>query len=359
MFNPERLEMARKRRALTMKDLAEACGVTTRAVSAWEKGDAEPRPTMLSKLAEVLAFPASFFDLASPPELMAEHVSFRALTAITARERDQALAAGSLAFELSTWLSERFHGPKIDVPSCESESAEAAADAVRRSWSLGDRPVGNVIHLLESRGVRVFSLVEGTRRLDAFATWHDHAPFTFLNTTKSAERGRFDLAHELGHLAMHKGVETIRNRNFESDADRFGGAFLMPASGIYARTPRRATLDFVMTEKHHWGVPAMAYVYRLHELGLLSDWHYRSYCIELTKLGYRLDEPDGGANESSLLLAKIFELLRDQQINRSHVAQALNFTEREVDQLVFGLMLGGVDGSAETSAPVRGHLRAL
>lgn len=359
MFNPERLELARKRRALTMKELAERCGVTTRAVSAWEKGDAEPRTATQSKLAEILGFPSVFFQLAGPPELTAERVSFRALTAMTARERDQALAAGSMAFELSHWLFERFTGPPIDVPRCDSEPAEAAAEAVRRSWSLADRPISNVIHLLESRGVRVFSLVEGTRRLDAFATWHDHAPFTFLNTTRSAERGRFDLAHELGHLVMHKGVETIRNRNFESDADRFGGAFLMPASGMYARAPRRVTLDVVMAEKHHWGVPAMAYVYRLHELGLLSDWHYRSYCIELTKQGYRLDDPDGTPNESSLLLAKIFELLRDQLVSRSHVAEALAFAEQEVNQLVFGLMLGAIDGLAVRSEPKRGHLRAL
>jgi Zn-dependent peptidase ImmA (M78 family) len=53
--------------------------------------------------------------------------------------------------------------------------------------------------------------------------------------------------------------------------------------GPVAGTAGGATLDHVMVEEHHWGVPAMAYVVRLHELGLLSDWHYRSYCIELTK----------------------------------------------------------------------------
>jgi Zn-dependent peptidase ImmA (M78 family)/DNA-binding XRE family transcriptional regulator len=357
MFNPERLELARKRRALTMKDLAERCEVTTRAVSAWESGAAEPRAAAQRTLSMNLGFPLAFFKLASPPDLTAERTSFRALTSMTARERDQALAAGALAFELSSWLTDRFDGPRVDVPSSQVGTAEQAAEAVRRAWCLGDKPISNVIHLLESRGVRVFSLVEGTRRLDAFATWYDHAPYAFLNTTRSAERGRFDLAHELGHLVMHKDLETVRNRAFECEADRFGGAFLMPASGIYARVPRRPTIEFVMIEKHYWGVPAMAYVHRLHELGLLTDWHYRSYCVELTKHGYRLEEPDGAASESSLLLAKVFELLRSQQVRRSDVASALNLAEDEIDQLVFGLMLHGVEGSASTSMRRRGHLQ--
>lgn len=342
-----------------MKGLATACGVTTRAVSAWEGGDAEPRPTVRRQLAEVLDFPESFFERDDPPELKAESVSFRALTAMTARERDQALAAGALAFELSAWLDQHFSAPQVDLPAYGGVSAEAAAEMLRAAWGLGDRPARNIIHLVESRGVRVFSLVEGTRRLDAYATWHDHTPFAFLNTTKSAERGRFDMAHELGHLVLHQGTETIRNRACEVEADRFGGAFLMPSSGLFARTPRRATLDWVMSEKQYWQVPAMALVYRLHELQLLSEWHYRSYCIELTKLGYRLDEPDGQTNESSLLLAKIFSLLREQRVGRNAVADAVGIKERELDQLVFGLTLNGVEGGHERSERPRGHLKSV
>lgn len=342
-----------------MKDLAAQCGVTTRAVSAWEKGDTEPRAAVRRRIAEVLDFPETFFMREHVPELRAEAVSFRALTAMTARERDQALAAGSMAFELGSWLFRHFDGPPVDVPAYENTSAESAADMVRAAWSLGDRPIRNVIHLLEAHGVRVFSLVEGTRRLDAFATWHDHAPYVFLNTTKSAELGRFDLAHELGHLVMHQGTETIRNRAFEGEADRFGGALLMPASGVYARAPRRATLDYVMREKHYWGVPAMAYVYRLHELRILSEWHYRSYCIELTKQGFRQNEPDGGPNESSLLFHKIFALLKEVHVSRRDVARELGFHDRELDQLVFGLTLGALQGGSEHSPPVRNHLRPV
>ena len=41
--------------------------------------------------------------------------SFRSLTAITASERDAALAAGSVAFLLSDWVEQRFDLPTADL----------------------------------------------------------------------------------------------------------------------------------------------------------------------------------------------------------------------------------------------------
>jgi len=359
MLNPTRLQLARRRRGLTMKALAEACGVTTRTISSWETGAAEPKPESCDRLAEVLSLPVAFFAKDDPAELPAEHVSFRALSAMTARERDQSLSAGVLAFELDEWLSSRFDGPPVDVPNLPHCDPETAAQTVRTAWNLGDRPIPRVLPLVESRGVRVFSLVHGTRRLDAFSTWHGPIPYAFLNTEKPAERGRYDLAHELGHLVMHNGVETVRNKKYELEADRFAGAFLMPATGLYARAPRRVTLDHVMQEKHHWRVPAMAYVYRLHELRLLSDWHYRSYCIDLTQRGYRLEEPDGGVPETSLLLAKMFDLLRQEKVPLRQVAAELALTEQEVSQLVFGLVLIPLVGVAAARSMPTGRLSVV
>ena len=55
-----------------------------------------------------------------------------------------------------------------------------------------------MLHVLEAKGVRVFSLAENTRNVDAFSSWREERPFVFLNMQKTAERSRFDAAHELG-----------------------------------------------------------------------------------------------------------------------------------------------------------------
>ncbi|WP_315707351.1 MULTISPECIES: hypothetical protein [unclassified Bradyrhizobium] len=61
--------------------------------------------------------------------------SFRSLSSMTAKERDAALASGSLAYLLSDFISERFNlpEPKIIDLSHERDPA-AAARIVRQAW---------------------------------------------------------------------------------------------------------------------------------------------------------------------------------------------------------------------------------
>jgi len=104
---------------------------------------------------------------------------------------------------------------------------EEAAVTLRRLWGLGNAPIPNMIHLLESKGIRVFSLAEETREVDAFCTWYESKPFTFLNTIKSAERSRFEAAHELGHLM--RGYYTMQHgQAYGPDMERQAEATVAP-----------------------------------------------------------------------------------------------------------------------------------
>src|SRR3546814_5173621 len=78
----------------------------------------------------------------------ASAASFRSLTGMSARERDAALAAGSLAYEVIDWVSERFTLPKADILDLGHERDPAsAARMLRQYWSIGEKPVGNMIKL--------------------------------------------------------------------------------------------------------------------------------------------------------------------------------------------------------------------
>ena len=57
--------------------------------------------------------------------------------------------------------------------------------------------------------------------------------------------------------------------------------------------PRLITVSTVLRAKARWRVSAMALAYRLRTLRLLSEWQYKSMCIELGRRGYRTGEPDG------------------------------------------------------------------
>lgn len=82
----------------------------------------------------------------------------------------------------------------------------------------------------------MFSLVEETRSVDAFSVWRSNKPYIFLNTVKTAEHSRFDAAHELGHLVLHKHGGP-GGRAAEDEANRFASSFLMPSADVRARIP--------------------------------------------------------------------------------------------------------------------------
>jgi Zn-dependent peptidase ImmA (M78 family) len=68
----------------------------------------------------------------------------------------------------------------------------------------------------------------------------------------------------------------------------------------------------------------MALTYRMHDLDLLTDWQYRSTCAELSRLGYRFDEPEGmEQRETSQVLTKVFTALRTKPVRPSSVAAEL------------------------------------
>ncbi len=196
-----------------------------------------------------------------------------------------------------------------------------------------------MVHLLEAHGVRVFSLAPDYAEVDAFSFFYDDLPFVFLNTMKSAERGRFDAAHELGHLILHgQGCDLVKTQ-VEQEANEFASAFLMPRESVVAHMPASPLIDQIIVGKKIWNVAALALTYRLHDIGMLSDWHYRIACLELGRRGYRIGEPDGLPRETSQLLAKVFNSLRRKGVTTADIAHELRIDPNELNGYVFGLVL--------------------
>ncbi|NWO07138.1 MAG: ImmA/IrrE family metallo-endopeptidase [Alteromonadaceae bacterium] len=372
MFNNTRFALARKRRGLTKRALAKEVSVTDRSITAYESGQTVPESHTVEKIATALRFPVEFFFADDVEELPVEVASFRALTKMTAAKRDIALSAGVVALLLNHWIDGKFDLPSPDFPedyriastvnsktttglqSTEGDhypsvgqknDPEAAAEMLRRYWDLGELPIKSMIALLESKGVRVFSLSVDAREVDAFSMWYDDIPFVFLNTKKTAERCRFDAAHELGHLVMHR-HGAPQGQEAEKEANAFASAFLMPRRSVLANAPKTATLKSLISHKKYWNVSAAALNYRLHALNLTSDWTYRTLCIDLAKLGRNL-EPEPSPFETSQVLRKVFASLREDGISKSDVARELLIDPEELNELTFGLMLNALSGNSQ------------
>lgn len=345
-MNPSRLTLVRKRKGLTKIAFAEQIGVDRKSVHAYEAGLSVPSEETMTRIVQFTSFPPEFFSGDDLEEPTPDSGSFRSMSKMTAPQRGMALSQAALGLHLSAWLGKKFELPSPQLPDLGREpDPEAASEFVRREWGLGTLSIRNMVHLLEARGVRVFSLAVDAREVDAFSIWNGGIPYIFLNTNKSSEHSRFDAAHELGHLILHKHGPP-RGLEAEKQANAFASAFLMPRGSVLASAPTFPTYDQLVRLKKVWTTSVAALAYRLHGLGLMSDWQYRGICVEIAKKGKRF-EPNEAPREASVLLPKMFTSLYEDGLSRTQIAKELAIPTSELEQLLFGLTMTGIVGGGK------------
>ena len=373
MSLPTRLRIARQRRGWSVLELAEHSGVSARSLGDYERAASHPEPSTLQDIARALDFPVDFFGAPELDEVPITSVSFRALSRLTARQRNAALASAALATELSKWLTRRYELPTPALEDYAGMEPETCATLVRRSLGAGERPLRNVVHLLERLGVRVFSLAEDCRELDAISFWSEGVPIVLLNSQKSFERARFDAAHELGHLLLHRHAHGAcadvdpddednakPARANENEANAFASAFLMPRAALLTSVPRAPRLDELLQIKREWKVSLASLVYRLRTIDAITESQYRYLCMDMSRRGYRALEPHPiEEREASQVLAKVFAELREEGLGRADVARRLRWPRRELEALVFGLAVSGAQVTSESEPRPRAHLHIV
>ena len=339
-FVGERLALAREAAGLDIKDVAERVGTTSSAISQLEHRTTKPKTETLLRLAFALGVPPAFFATAPPPDLPVERCHFRRLRSAPAREQRQVRARGRLVREIVGYLEEVFEFPADAVRPLQRRVAtlpdiEALAQAVRDAWGLGLAPLGNVVGLLEAKGVIPVEVHGHSERLDAFSVWVDDRAMVFLSIDKgSASRRRFDAAHELGHLAMHWDLEA-GDATLEREADQFAAAFLMPRDAFLAECPVRLSWPALRAMKVRWGTSLLALVRRAHDCERYSDATYRRAHVQYAQQGWRRGEPDEPPMEHPRLVADAVAQLEAAGQPATATAAALRHGPRLFEDLVW------------------------
>lgn len=341
LFDGERLTIARELRGLLKVDVAGLAGVTPAAIGQYENGTTRPSVAMVGKLAMALQVPYDFFV----GDRNAYHVSedeahFRSLRSVSKRQRLQELARVGLLAEFTRMLEAKVRLPDVRLPPMRtpvvSEDLERAAEQLRSDWGLGTGPIAHVVRLLEGAGAVVVRLSPGTSGVDAFSCWVETRPYVVLNQDKGDPyRSRFDAAHELGHLLLHRREEPGTKR-VESQANRFGSAFLMPRAAILRELPRRHDWPAWFALKGRWNVSVAALLHRAHDLGTITDDGYRRAMVQMTMNRWRSSEPSVGLQpETPELLSRAVTLIGSA-------------TSASIEELVQDLRLGMDDIEAIT-----------
>jgi Zn-dependent peptidase ImmA (M78 family)/transcriptional regulator with XRE-family HTH domain len=361
-FSGPRLREAREARGLTGVSLAEIAGVTPAMISQYEHGAKLPQPGVLERIAGGLNLPVPFFLQPHDPneDAVDSPLSFRSMSAATktARTREERRFRWHVS---TTHYIERFatlptvNFPTWDLPGTtdlNDEDINLIASKLRRFWGLSDDPVADMVELLEKNGAVVVRCDLGARVLDAYSGWSRGRPHIILGADKMvAVRSRYDVAHELAHLILHRNVieselkRSELHKEIERQANFFAGAFLLPVR-TFSEEFGVPTLDAMLPLKLKWRVSVGAMIFRAGWLNLISADQQERLWIANGRRGWRTHEPydDEIPVEQPRTLRAAFELARGSpSFTLGGLRASLKYSDSDIEQLC-GLPHGYLQG---------------
>lgn len=333
MIQADRLRFARELTGLARTQLAKKIGISVRRLQELETGKSDVSSSELSAIALHSGVPVAFFKTNVPaPSLTFEGTHFRALKSISQRQRARVRADGAriaLFYEAIEGqgiqfppdrLTDFIHqiADEVEFPEQLSDGeVENIAVRLRNYWNLGMGPIPHVIQLLESHGVAIFELGQNeVQGIDAFAVLTaSERPAIFVGNNPCASRRRFSVAHELGHLVLNHASSDLEPGHpiLEQQANRFAGAFLMPAPLYRASMHNRTTVFDLLEAKPVWRVSIAAMLVRSHQLGLL-DYHDRAVGFRQLNAHWGRHEPKEPSLERPVALQRALSLLGEAMI---------------------------------------------
>lgn len=324
---PGKLRDARLASRLNQSDLASAIGVSRQAVSAFEQGEKCPDHETMMRIVEALGQPLAYFIADELETFGSNSVRFfRAFGPDTKRRNLACEVIGKWFVQTVKYFDGIVNLPPVNLiaaaPAAEDsrysdEEIEKAAEDCRSAWGLGLGPLSNIVSLLEGKGIAVSRFEMPGEKVEAFSFWSGSRPFIVLSSEKeSCVRSRFDAAHELGHLVLHRwiGPEELEDpkklKAIEREANRFASAFLLPRRSFpnEVYTPR---LDAFVDLKRRWKVAVQAMVYRCKDLGIFDEAQVTNLYKQISFRKWRTKEPldDVLPLEQPRLMAKVTQLV--------------------------------------------------
>jgi len=321
-FDPQRLVTARELKGFSQVDLAREVtgGLTSASVSQFENGHVRPSAATLERLATTLDVPVSFFAARRRPPVadrpneqpepdveVHDRAFFRSLRSTGIRDRRRARALTQVVHLLVQELEYAVELPAYGVPQHAvplGSDLEEIAGQVRSALGVAPGPVPDMLNVLERHGVVTARFRVSADKVDAFTIPYPDRPIVVLGADKGyRDRSRFDAAHELAHLVLHRDLEP-GDAALEKQAHAFSAAFLMPADDIADRLPARADWRRLIDLKLEWQVSIAALLMRAKTVGPMSDAEYTKAMKALSARGWRRQEPaDLGAPETPRLLS--------------------------------------------------------
>lgn len=334
------LKYYRLKKNMSMKALAEACGVTSMAISNYESGKRKPDIDIINKLADVLGIHVADFLSSRNTALSFEHREFRKHSSLTVAQQEYAQEA------VEEYFSRFFNAvdclddnPLPEPPVCyslvKSDDCEKDARELRKHLGIQEfGPIDEVIGMLENKGILVLELDINNDHFSGMNGFVNTYPYIVVNKNMRPERKRTTVLHELAHL-MFIWNDSDEKQN-EKDATAIAGAMLILKEDLIRELgtyKKYITKDMALV-CDEYGISMFLLVKRAAIVGIISPSLEKEFFIRANKANWKKVEPVRvHKNEEPLLFRQlVFRAVNNASITMLRGAELLKIPVSEMEQ---------------------------
>jgi Zn-dependent peptidase ImmA (M78 family) len=326
-INPNMLVLAREVNGLNQKELSSKVGITQGALSKIELGLLPASKEMIESFSKELGFPASFFvqdgNLYEPT--LYYRRKYRTSKKILSRAKaEMNLIRISVQQLLKTV---ELDSPQIPYFDVETDGApETIAKKLRDYWQVPKGPIGNLISLIESKGIVIIYTNFDSDDVSGSGMFTiDRVPIIYINANMPMCRKRFTICHELFHILAHVNSSVDESRDIEKEANRFASEFLMPSDTIYSHLTGRITVSKLADLKKYWKTSMSSILVKANSLHLITERHYRTLWTQMAP--FKKNEPKElePPTENPKIIPKVIDLIKKElDFSDDELAHLLN-----------------------------------
>lgn len=340
------LRELRELSGMNQEALGESVGVTRQTIAAWEKGEREPSMQQVVRLCRILSVPIDLMlgvnEQVGEPVLLFRADSAEMLTPalkqlLTRKAYDYA--------EI-----ERLAGALPNLPGSrpmamfDEHIVEQVAHEVRDWLGVEDAPLGDVLSLLEGKGLKIF-LQKLPNAVSGFSAYTDEiGGAIFVNAAHRTERQYFTALHELSHLIFHRKEyqapatppKTGKSDPREQAANHLAGAVLLPRTiveaELYPYRNRWLPFSLLADIKQRYSVSMRTILVRAGQLGIITQRQAYQQIAKINEKYGRESEPVDLTPPKRLgrLERLVYQTLIEEKITASKASEALGLPVADI-----------------------------
>lgn len=326
-MNPRQLTFVREYRGYSQTELSSKIkGLSQSNLSKFEMGVGLLSNEVKQRIIDFLGFPSSFYEQTISNNV--ENAHYRKKAGISKKEKEYIERSNKLIGYIIDIMSESIEFPSFSLKPIDLEdgySPDYVAQFTRRYIGAMQGAIRDICTTLEKYGIIIVEQYDYGEGFDGVSFITDRGiPVVIINGNRSNDRKRLDIAHELGHILMHlfPNIAIPEYRDKEKEAFAFAAEFLMPEKEI-RNSLKRMKLSYLLPLKQYWLTSMASIVHRAKDLDCIDKNWYNYLNVELSRHGYKKNEPGIVYIDSPQLFREAYDLFRTE----------LNYSETELAEM--------------------------